>query len=53
MGKGKFVNRKLGKQVSRRFDLLKSELAGRAHGKSSSGPLDLRLPKKGIAPEGK
>ena len=33
MGKGKFVNQKLGKNVSRKFDLLKSELAGRANRK--------------------
>jgi hypothetical protein len=53
MGKGKFVNQKLGKNVSRRLDLLKSELAGRARGKPPSGPLDLRLPKKGTSREGK
>jgi hypothetical protein len=29
MGKGRFVNQKLGKNVSRKFGLLKSELAGR------------------------
>jgi hypothetical protein len=53
MGKGKFVNRKLGKNMGRRFDLLKSELAGRTHGKSGPGPPDLRLPKKGNSREEK
>jgi hypothetical protein len=52
MGKGRFVNQKLGKRVSRKFDLLKSELAGRSQGKLAS-PLNLRLPKKGILREGK
>lgn len=51
MGKGRFVNQKLGKRVSRKFDLLKSELAGRTNRKLSSA-LDLRLPKKGISREG-
>ena len=47
MGKGKFVNQKLGKYVSRKFDLLKSELAGRPNRKSSSRTLNRSLPKKG------
>ena len=51
MGKGRFVNQKLGKYVSRKFDLLKSELAGRANRKSLSRPLNLPLPKKGISRE--
>jgi hypothetical protein len=46
MGKGKFVNQKLGKRVSRKFGLLKSELAGRANRKSLSGPLNLPGPQK-------
>jgi hypothetical protein len=50
MGKGRFINQKLGKRVSRKFDLLKSELAGRANRKLSSA-LDLRLPKKGTSRE--
>jgi hypothetical protein len=29
MGKGRFLNQKLGKRVSRKFNLLKSELSGR------------------------
>ena len=49
MGKGKFVNQKLGKYVSRKFDLLKSELAGRTNRKLSSRPPNLSLPKKGIS----
>ena len=53
MGKGRFVNQKLGKNVGRKFQLLKSELAGRAHGKSSPTLPDLRLPKKGTSREEK
>ncbi len=52
MGKGRFINQKLGKRVSRKFDLLKSELAGHTARKSPSLP-DLRLPKKGVSREGK
>ena len=51
MGKGKFVNQKLGKYVSRKVDLLKAELAGRANRQSMSRPLNLPLPKKGISRE--
>jgi hypothetical protein len=51
MAKGRFVNQKLGKHMSRKFDLLKSELAGRASRKSSSAP-DVRLPKKGASRQG-
>ena len=51
MGKGKFVNQKLGKNVSRKFDLLKSELAGRPNQKSLSNLLNSRFPKKGISRE--
>ena len=51
MGKGKFVNQKLGKYISRKFDLLKSELAGRANRKSLTHPLNPPLPKKGISRE--
>jgi hypothetical protein len=50
MAKGRFVNQKLGKRVSRKFDLLKSELASRSSRKSSSA-LELRLPKKGTSRE--
>lgn len=50
MGKGRFVNQKLGKRVSRKFDLLKSELASRTKRKFSSA-LDFRLPKKGTSRE--
>jgi len=46
MGKGRFVNQKLGKRISRKFDLLRSELAGRAQAKAA-GRADPRLPKKG------
>jgi hypothetical protein len=51
MGKGRFVNQKLGKNVSRKFDLLKSELAGRSNRKSLSRPLNLPVPKKEISRE--
>ena len=44
MGKGRFVNQKLGKYVSRKFDLLKSELAGRANRKSLSRPAESASP---------
>jgi len=51
MGKGRFVNQKLGKNISRKFDLLKSELARRPNQKSLSNLLISRLPKKGISRE--
>jgi hypothetical protein len=46
MGKGRFVNQKLGKRLSRKFGLLKSELAGRADRNSLSRPLNLPVSKK-------
>ena len=49
MGKGRFLNQKLGKNVSRKFDLLKSELAGRASQKPLSRPVNLSGPKKEIS----
>jgi hypothetical protein len=49
MGKGRFVNQKLGKNVSRKFDLLKSELAGRIKHQPSSRPSNLPLPKQIIS----
>ncbi len=48
MGKGRFVNQKLGKNVSRKFGLLKSELAVRSERKSSSRPLNQPVSKKEI-----
>jgi hypothetical protein len=48
MGKGRFVNQKLGKNVTHKFDLLRAELAGRTHRKSSSRPLNPPVPKKEI-----
>ena len=51
MGKGKFVNQKLGKNVSRKFALLKSELAACANRKSLPLPLNPPLPKKGVSRE--
>ncbi len=52
MGKGRFVNQKLGKRVSRKFDLLKSQLAIRrlTHTAQSA---ELRIPKKGVSREEK
>jgi hypothetical protein len=52
MGKGRFVNQKLGKNVSRKFDLLKSELAGRARGKPLSRPVNPPVSKKDIPAKG-
>ena len=48
----RFLNQKLGKRVSRRLDLLKSQLAGRKRGDISSTS-DLRIPKKGASRERK
>jgi hypothetical protein len=50
MGQGRFVNQKLGKNVSRKAGLLKSTLALPTKRQSPSGPLDLPAPKKGITP---
>lgn len=52
MGKGRFVNQKLGKNISHKSRLLKSQLAvrpQRATGSPSSTP---PLPKKGTSREG-
>lgn len=46
MGKGRFVNQKLGKRTSRKLDLVKSRLAVERP-RMSQGSADLRLPKKG------
>jgi hypothetical protein len=48
MGKGRFLNQKLGKRLSRKFDLLKSQLASRRASPHSVSS-DLRLPKKGTS----
>ena len=42
MGKGRFVNQKLGKNVGRKVDLLKSEHSAGANRKSLSRALNLR-----------
>lgn len=52
MGKGRFLNQKLGKRISRKFDLLKSRLAAPRANKIQ-GVLDVRLPKKGASRQGK
>ncbi|MBZ5544094.1 MAG: hypothetical protein LAO07_10505 [Acidobacteriia bacterium] len=52
MGKGRFLNQKLGKRMSRKFDLLKSQLAGQRPGHPAKSD-DVRLPKKGASREGK
>jgi hypothetical protein len=49
MGKGRFLNQKLGKRTSRRIELLKSQIAGRRH-PTANFP-SVRLPKKGTARE--
>jgi len=49
MGKGKFINQKLGKNVGRKFDLLKSQLAVPANRQLSSHPVNPSLPKKGTS----
>ena len=46
MGKGRFLNQKLGKRMSRKLDLLKSSLATRQRD-ILPGPADWRTPKKG------
>ncbi len=46
----RFLNQKLGKRVSRRLDLLKSQLAGRKRA-DTSRTSDLRIPKKGASRE--
>lgn len=48
MGKGRFLNQKLGKRMSRKSDLMKSRLASRRSGTFRSTS-DLRLPKKGAS----
>ena len=50
MGKGRFLNQKLGKRTSRKFDLLKSQLASRRPS-SRQDPREVRLPKKGVSRE--
>jgi hypothetical protein len=48
----RFLNQKLGKRVSRRFALIKSQLAGRKGGDTLRTP-DVRIPKKGASREQK
>lgn len=50
MGKGRFLNQKLGKRMSRKFVLLKSHLATQRLAVSLDSPHP-RLPKKGISRE--
>lgn len=50
MGKGRFLNQKLGKRMSRKFDLLKSQLTSQPPG-AALKPVGPRLPKKGISRE--
>ncbi len=52
MGKGRFLNQKLGKRMSRKSDLLKSQLATQRSGHRAKSE-DIRLPKKGISREQK
>jgi hypothetical protein len=48
MGKGRFLNQKLGKKMSRKSDLMKSRIAGR-RSEAYRSASDLRLPKKGAS----
>jgi hypothetical protein len=48
VGKGRFLNQKLGKRASRRMNLLKSKITTRGTGRAS-GAADTRLPKKGAS----
>ena len=50
MGKGRFINQKLGKRVSRKVELLRSELVGRPQA-GAAGRAVQRLPKKGNSRE--
>jgi len=52
MAKGRFLNQKLGKRISRKYDLLKSELASRRAPARLESP-NPRLPKKGVSREEK
>jgi hypothetical protein len=48
LGKARFLNQKLGKRVSRKFDLLKSELRTPRNAASRSG---IKIPKKSTKPD--
>jgi hypothetical protein len=50
MGKGQFLNQKLGKRTSRRIELLKSQIAGRRQDPAARFP-SVKPPKKGTARE--
>jgi hypothetical protein len=52
MRRGNFINQKLGKRMSRKYDLLKSELAGHTTRKSTRGK-GFGLAKDGIPRKGK
>jgi hypothetical protein len=52
VGKGRFLNQKLGKRMSRKYALLKSRL-GSQRAASRQDAANLRLPKKGISREQK
>jgi hypothetical protein len=48
VGKGRFLNQKLGKRTSRKLDLLKSRLTAE-QARNPRASSDLRLPKKGAS----
>ena len=50
MAKGRFLNQKLGKRMSRKFELLKSQLGSR---RAITQPPSSRFPKKGVSREEK
>ena len=52
MGKGRFVNQKLGKRTSRRMSLLQSRFRAGRPGEALN-PAGSRFPKKGFSREGR
>jgi hypothetical protein len=48
MAKGRFLNQKLGKRISRKYDLLRSRLSAQRPARDASSA---RLPKKGASRE--
>jgi len=52
MGKGRFLNQKLGKRMSRKYGLLKSQLGSQRRNLFQK-PAEPRIPKKGISREAK
>jgi hypothetical protein len=53
MGRGRFVNQKLGKRSSRRLSLLKSQMNAARNTSAIPRGADARLPKKGVSRQAK